>query len=438
MKMKVQILSREFIKPSTPTPPSLKNYKISLVDELSPTMNIPLILYYPATKNISTCNHLKASLAATLSRFYVLAGRYVKDSYTVDCSDQGAEYVRAQVQDIRLSDLIDQGPTLKVELLNDLIPIPVGAADEITDPLLAIQVNVFDCGGLAIAVCGTHRVVDVSSLTTFINEWAKVTASWDTPGIIELVSPSFESVIYFPGKNISGMFLELPRHKENTDHQAHKIITRTFRFDVKAISSIKGDTTSVQTVFGIIWKAIVDIDKAAKHGQYSSTYFIVRQAVNMRERTLPPLSKHAFGNLYALSNPQFLGSERDMEFQDFADLLGNSVKSTLEDCAKMLSCGEEGQMMLINPITDLKNMVLAKPAGMVNVSSFSSWCRFPFYETDFGWGKPIWVSTTNIPIQNSVILMDDKEGKRIEAWVSLNEKDMPTFQENCTIKSFTT
>lgn len=87
----------------------------------------------------------------------------------VDCSDQGAEFVEAKV-DIRLDDLISQGKDLKVELLNFLLPCPIGAVDEVTDPLLVVQVSAFACGGHAIALMTSHRIADMSTTTTFINE----------------------------------------------------------------------------------------------------------------------------------------------------------------------------------------------------------------------------------------------------------------------------
>ena len=67
---------------------------------------------------------------------------------------------------------------------------------------------------------------------------------------------------------------------------------------------------------------------------------------------------------------------------------------------------------------------------------FSSWCRFPLYEADFGWGKPIWVSNRPKPVE-IVNLMDTKDGDGIEAWVSLDERDMLLFQNHPEVKAFT-
>ncbi|KAF5208118.1 Vinorine synthase-like [Thalictrum thalictroides] len=59
---------------------------------------------------------------------------------------------------------------------------------------------------------------------------------------------------------------------------------------------------------------------------------------------------------------------------------------------------------------------------------FTSWCRFPYYETDFGWGNPIWVTSINLILNNTVTLMDTKTGEGIEAWVTLDELDMARFE----------
>lgn len=94
--------------------------------------------------------------------------------------------------------------------------------------------------------------------------------------------------------------------------------------------------------------------------------------------------------------------------------------------------GEEEELLLINPVVELNNIILSKP-GLVNAYFFTSWCRYPFYEADFGnWGKPIWASGAYH------ILIDDKEGHGIEAWVNLDEQDVNKSHENSIIKRFAT
>ena len=58
----------------------------------------------------------------------------------------------------------------------------------------------------------------------------------------------------------------------------------------------------------------------------------------------------------------------------------------------------------------------------------SSWTRFGLYEMDFGWGKPVWVSIGSIMFLNFVVLTDARDGEGIEAWVTLKEDEMGSFE----------
>ncbi|KAI3925844.1 hypothetical protein MKW92_019325, partial [Papaver armeniacum] len=100
--MKVQVISKEFIKPSTPTPPHLGNFKLSLIDQLLPPVYVPIVVFYPAndgheSNNNDECskaNMLKKSLSETLTRYYPLAGR-IRDNILVECNDEGVDYIEA-------------------------------------------------------------------------------------------------------------------------------------------------------------------------------------------------------------------------------------------------------------------------------------------------------------------------------------------------------
>ena len=67
------------------------------------------------------------------------------------------------------------------------------ALDNIVDLVLTIQVNILECGGIAIGVCISHKVADASSVVTFVNGWAAV-ARRDT----HMVCPQFGLANIFP------------------------------------------------------------------------------------------------------------------------------------------------------------------------------------------------------------------------------------------------
>ncbi|WOG85478.1 hypothetical protein DCAR_0104667 [Daucus carota subsp. sativus] len=436
--MKVEIISRELIKPYTATPPSFKNHNISLIDELSPNLNVPTIFYYSAAtdQHITTSiplvqKHLKNSLSKVLTSFHPFAGRYCIESRSVDCSDQGAEFVEAKV-DVRLDDLLNQKKDLKIELLNELLPCPLGAVDEYKDPLLAIQVNAFSCGGFAVAVCSSHRIADMTTTISFVNAWANA-AKQELEHVDENDLPipwNFDSALLLPGQNSPCLPSGLTREKENIE--IHKLVTKIFTFTESKISSIreraKGDGSSkssptrVQSVFGIIGKAIIDIHVANPENPKG---YMVIQAVNMRERTIPPLPKNQFGNLYLVACVQSVAGQGGVELPCYVDNLSNSVKRAVDDCGVVLSSGKEGQTLLSQKLGEMLQS-LSSPE-IYFAGTFSSWCKFPLYEADFGWGKPVWVSAANIPMRNTVVLIDEKSGGGIEAWVSLDESDMQKF-----------
>ncbi|KAK1368108.1 vinorine synthase-like [Heracleum sosnowskyi] len=441
--MKVEILSKVLIKPYTATPSCFRNYKISLLDELSPNMNVPTIFYYLANDQDNTidCNllykQLKTSLSKALTVFHPFAGRYCKDNHSVDCSDQGAEFVEAKV-DVELDDLLSQRLNLKTEVLNDLVPCPLGAVDEFTDPLLSVQVSAFSCGGFAIAVCSSHRIADMSTTMSLINVWT--IAAKQELGYIDKnhlpISFNFDSASLFPGKMLSSLPAGLTRDKETIE--VHKIVTKMFYFNKSKISSIRERArlddssmlpTRVQSIFGYIGKAIIDVHLA--NPESPKTYTLL-QPVNMRKRTVPPLPKNQFGNLYLTTIVQSeVGPERILGLGSFVDCLSKAVKGVVDACGMVLSQGEVAQTMISHGSCELIKS-LSDP-NIFFAGTYSSWCKFPFYEADFGWGKPTWVSIPNVPMKNTVVLIDDKSGEGIEAWVCMDENDMQKFIQHSYI-----
>lgn len=68
--------------------------------------------------------------------------------------------------------------------------------------------------------------------------------------------------------------------------------------------------------------------------------------------------------------------------------------------------------------------------GDYSVYLCTSWCKFPLYEADFGWGKPILINVPKLLYKNLILLMDSKDGEGIEAIVSLDKEEMVVFQQN--------
>ncbi|KAL0456460.1 UNVERIFIED_CONTAM: Pelargonidin 3-O-(6-caffeoylglucoside) 5-O-(6-O-malonylglucoside) 4'''-malonyltransferase [Sesamum latifolium] len=394
-------------------------------------MNVPIILFYSFshddTKNYSKRNScLEESLAEILSQFYPFAGRYIKNDHLVDCSDQGAEFVEAQVvDDVHLLDFIAQ---VNPEQLSDLLPRDPCAVDDITDPLLSIQLTTFTCGGLAIGVSMSHRIADAESMGTLVAAWAN--ANKYSAKEKFRISPSFDSPRLFPSKKMEiGLDIDVPRTRDPST------VAKRIVFNKEAIASLKAKTRSgggsrVRVVCALIAKVLIGVDRAKK-GAWRGC--VIAQAVNIRERTIPPLAKHSCGNLaaQAVIKCEAASDINDLGFQELDDKLGDAVRKTTADCARILGDGRHN--ILVDPVMNLIDTIVSNE---MSVLFFSDWTKCRFYEVDFGWGKPFWTSIETMPGENLTVLMDNKEGDGVEAWVHLNQKDMPYLEEDEELKSF--
>ncbi|XP_004301961.1 PREDICTED: uncharacterized protein LOC101312358 [Fragaria vesca subsp. vesca] len=77
---------------------------------------------------------------------------------------------------------------------------------------------------------------------------------------------------------------------------------------------------------------------------------------------------------------------------------------------------------------DLQGLVAAMRKGYDEFKV--NWCRLVFYETDFGWGKPLMVVPPTEGIKNMTMMKDTSDGHGIEAHLTLKEEDMAIFEKN--------
>lgn len=194
--MKLEIIERRTIKPSSPTPDHLKCFNLSLLDQLSPSIFAYQIFFY-TNNNSHTDDHqfnidekseiLQSSLSKALTYFYPFAGR-VNTHSTVECNDEGVDYIQVLV-DCSLSSILENQD---VEVLQRLLPIDPESAEASTGSLLLVQANFFNSGGMAIGLCISHKVADGSSFCNFARDWANIAANKP------IALPEFIAATLFP------------------------------------------------------------------------------------------------------------------------------------------------------------------------------------------------------------------------------------------------
>ncbi|KAI5672279.1 hypothetical protein M9H77_12643 [Catharanthus roseus] len=402
----VEIILEEIIKPSFPTPHDLRTLKHSLLDLHEGYGFVPLVFFYqshPSLKfdDLRISQQLKQSLSETLPKFYPFAGRCNgnNNNFSIDCNDSGVLYVEAKVH-ADLSYAIQRSTST-----DDLIQyLPPGTSQSTwTDGLtneyqLAVQINFFKCGSIAIGVCLSHLVADMFTFLTFMNSWASKYNGTQ----IETIQPNFEmGYKLFPMPDQVEVPEEVPEF-----FTKQKTVMKRFVFDKETLEGMKKlvssrstchNPTKVETVSAFIWKHIIDITNAKNP---TKSVFGAFHAVDLRCRISQQPLSNAMGNFAILTMAQ-------AELEDAKDYC-NLVAPLRAAIRK-----------------DYNNLDLTTPnEPNTGYCMFSSWCKFPFYEVDYGWGKPYIVCNVAFPFKNGVILMDTKCGDGVEAWISMAEDEM--------------
>jgi len=426
MEIKVEIIKRETIKPSTPTPHHLRCFDLCLIDQLQPESYTSLVLFYsnsadsplPYEEGIS--QRLKASLAETLTRFYPLAGK-IKDHVSIECNDDGADYFEARVY-CRLSDILER-PEQK--MVRRFLPKEI-LSRQGTGKLVVVQASIFECGGMALGVCISHRLADASTTSMFIHGWA-CTALGSGP---EAVPPEFGAASRLPPRR------EFSPTPPATHLVVEKSATRRFVFDASKITALKAKAASasvqkptrVEAVSALIWRCVTTVS-GSKYGSLRPSKLI--QMINIRKRLVPPSPENCFGNLVWSFEAQ-TGDCSDIELHSLAGELRKGIEGFTENYATKFQ-GDEAFSVVSKAYKEIDKLYTTE---VMKFFCFSSWCRFPFYEADFGWGKPTWVSIGNMESKNVIVLMDTRDGSGIEAWVCLSEEDMALFERDSELLEF--
>ncbi|XP_073259921.1 acetyl-CoA-benzylalcohol acetyltransferase-like [Populus alba] len=379
--MKVQILARKLITPSSPTPLNLQKLKISCLDQNFPSN------YYTSKKQ-----------AEVSSLIVTTMGQNIWKPKQSGC----------------LSEFLKEGE-LVTELRNHLAP-PLFQPEE--SPLLIVQFNMFECGGLAIGISVTHKIVDGFTLFTFVD------------------SPSFQLSSFCPPKDMSSIKTFSPRSKRD-----NTIVEKRIVFNGAALSSLKAaahvnvnnsgslkyEPSRVQVVTAFIWRALIKASQA-RHGCLCPSY--LTHIVDMRRRTALPIPGNMCGNFGTMSIAQFIpGDDSTVQLHDVVNRIHEEMSSTFSECAKA-SNGDDIISIVTNKMLKMKEIF---ETTEIDVYLFNSWSRFPIYEADFGWERPEWVSSVYAPMEG-ILLLDSNDGDGIEAWVRLKENTMLHFQQMLEIK----
>ncbi|XP_058109478.1 stemmadenine O-acetyltransferase-like [Magnolia sinica] len=278
---------------------------------------------------------------------------------------------------------------------------------------------------MAIGVCFCHKIIDAASLATLMNGWASISRG-------ETISnPDFQSSKLFPTEG--PVAFVGPNMKEN-------IVTKRLLFDASMIATLRvrpanhleNHPTRVEAVTVLIWRCMMRAC-GAKEGLSKTSMEV--HAVNLRGRMVPPVPEYSFGNLLVLATSVAMEEECHIDTQHY-------LERKIRDATREIDIDYIKQLQKTDGVSRVDELIDEKIKKYSNwgrdLYAFSSWCRFPFYDADFGWGRPTWVCTSCWGAKNSTILMDTRDGDGIEAWVNMEDVDMAIFEQDQELLSFVT
>ncbi|KAH9607461.1 hypothetical protein KSS87_019358 [Heliosperma pusillum] len=438
----VTLLSSEIVKPSSPTPLDRKTFTLSFLDQNFPVpIQLPMIFIY-ANNNCTghstlskedVITSLKTSLSKTLTVFYPWAGRCDVDNSKILCHDQGVPFNETFV-DCSLNDVLESPK--KLDLMGKFLPpldLDALTRQSVSDIApLSFQVNVFQCGGVIIGCYFFHKVMDVASISTFLQYWAGVASKrYD-----DLVEPDFAATVAafpplvllekFSGEDGAGAGDIMA--KILLRFNSIKVVCKSFKFDnkttkllkAKAVSETVPNPTSFQVVAGFVWQQMM----AA-----TSTPTILSFGANIRAKTNPPLPKSAVGN--AIATLHVCAGKWDEQLPYYVKQI-HATLSTVSEKVKTMQGKEAAETLLEAKESGLQAFHNAKKAP--SFAHLSSWSKFGFYDVDFGFGKPtkvILIGNIYPCLRNCINFLDykdDSNGDGIEVWLFLEEKEMQILE----------
>ncbi|TMW82774.1 hypothetical protein EJD97_004965 [Solanum chilense] len=421
----ISIISKKIIKPFTPTPSTQRWHKLSLLDQCFTRLYMPLVFFYPKNqvnaipngpKTLS--NLLSNSLSKILSYYYPWAGT-LKDNATIECDDHGAEFLEVQINSPM--DKVVNHPDSNVKDLT--FPQGVPWANGVDRALIVAQLSHFDCGGIALSVCLTHKIGDGSSAYCFLRDWAALTRSSNTNP-----SPYFveDSIVPSPiGPLVSPVF----------GSDMDKCVQKRFVFSSTKLSALKSsigvqDVTSNEAVNALIYKCAASSAIVANTSLFKQSQLV--QPSDLRgimSSTLPP---NPIGNLVSIFSSPIYKDEEELKLPKLVTDIKKSknylsARNNVEEnefAIEMLDAYRSGEVTFSKRKCDLY------------ISS--SLCKFPFsQDLDFGFGKPIRSSIAKGPLNKFIYLMRTYDGG-IEAFVNLNEQEMSVFEHDDQLLEFAT
>ncbi|XP_049386505.1 acyltransferase Pun1-like [Solanum stenotomum] len=337
----------------------------------------------------------------------------LKDNVTIECDDHGAEFFKVEINS-----------SMNEVIHNPDLTFPHGlswwhSSLTTSGALIVAQLSHFECGGIALRLCMSHKVGDACSAYYFLRDWAELTRD---PKLT--LSPP-----YFAKDSLMPSPFDGPLLSHVIEPKKKRCIQKMFVFSESKINALKAlvvaesyvqNPTRNEVVSALLYKCAAS----------SSTTNLGRSQLvlplNLRSQASlqPPLPPTTIGNILTIfSTPIYENYERDLRLSK----LVTNIRKSKHDLSTKNNIQEN---MFVKEMLDAyRTGKLPFQQRDCDVYMITSILAFEFEKLDFGLGKPARASKGSSPSSNTFILMNtpDDHDRGVEAFVNLNEEDMFVF-----------
>lgn len=359
-----------------------------------------VLLSQPPLPISSLLSLLQLSLSTTLSHFPALAGRLSTDPsghLHILCNDSGIEFVHAEAKHLFIDHILSpvDVPNCFKEFFTFDDTLSYAGHHK---PLAAVQVTELG-DGIFVGCTVNHAVTDGTSFWNFFNTFAEICRGvkniskspdfrrntvFDSPAVLRFPEggpsatfsgdePLRERIFHFSRESILKM--KLKANKKLTTEIIGKQCNDSWTVTNGVINGNRtAEISSFQSLCAQLWRSVT---RARKLDGNKTTTF--RMAVNCRHRLEPRLEPLYFGNaIQSIPTVASVGELLSRDLNWSGDLLHQNVVA--HDDATVRRGVKDWES---NP----RLFPLGNPDG-ASITMGSS-PRFPMYDNDFGWGRPM-------------------------------------------------
>uniref|UniRef100_K3Y7I8 Agmatine coumaroyltransferase-2 n=1 Tax=Setaria italica TaxID=4555 RepID=K3Y7I8_SETIT len=421
--MKITVKSSKAVKPANGPAAAPDVVPLSVFDKVNFDTYVSVIYVFrpPTPPNAA----LEAGLARALAEYPEWAGRLGVDgrgNRAILLNGEGARLVEATA-DVALDAVLPLSPAPEVRSLH---PSEDGAEE-----VMLVQLTRFACGGLAVGFTAHHLVSDGRATSNFFVAWSQATRGVPVDPV-----PVHDRASFFKPRDPPrvefdhrGVEFKKPEPAAPPLHAEAAHFSREFIARLKSQASPPGGRpcSTLRCVVAHLWRCITAARGLDAAGAATTSVCI---AVDGRARMIQPVPDGYTGNVVLWARPT--AAARDLvarPLRHAVELINRELArvdgsyfGSFVDFAASGAVEAEGLV----PAADAAEMVLSPNIEV------DSWLRIPFYDLDFGGGRPCFFMPSYLPVEGLLILLPSCYGDgSVDAYVPLFSRHMDAFKSCC-------